>query len=56
MANASTSSKMKITRARGCLARVIGRHCDVASRPYGIETLVASPELVMVKTPVVDEA
>jgi hypothetical protein len=27
-----------------------------ASRPYGIETDVASPELVIVKVPVVDEA
>ena len=38
------------------LARVIGKPVAVLARLYGMLTLVASPVLVMVKTPVVVEA
>jgi hypothetical protein len=48
--------RKEITRGGLSLARVIGEPVAVLARLYGMLTLVASPLLVMVKTPVVVEA
>ncbi len=51
-----TPSENEDHAGRGCLARVIGSAVLRWFRRYGTETLVLSPELVMVKVPEAVEA